>query len=66
MYFNPLNPGLTFNVKKEMDGGAESSFLAQEFRDSTVNFELEEMRGISGFAEGCLCNNKRFRHCNCL
>lgn len=59
--FNPLSPGLTFNVKKEMDDGAESSFPAQEFGGCTVNFELEEMRGISGFAGGYLCNNS-----NCL
>ena len=64
---NPLSPGLTSNVKKEMDGGAESTvFLAQEFEGCTVNFKLKEVWGILGFAGGCLCNNKSFRHCNCL
>lgn len=60
--FNPLSPGLTFNVKKEMDDGAESSFLAQEFGGCTVNFELEQVWGRSGFAGGCLWNNKSFTH----
>lgn len=41
--FNPLSPGLSFNVKKEMDDGAESSFFAQEFEGCTVNFEREEV-----------------------